>query len=62
MKTVYRKDYLENTMPPDYEIDLVKKGSTGFDKFSESNTIPTHEILESSVVNKNGGGNSGMNS
>ena len=51
MKTVYKKDYLQNTVPADYEVDLVKKGSTGFDKFSNSNTIPTHQKLESSVIN-----------
>ena len=39
-------------MPQHYGVNLVKKGSKGFEHYPDSGTVKTHEKLESSVISR----------
>lgn len=49
-KTIYKRDYLENTTPEDYHPNIVERGSNGFKDYPKENTIKTYEKLESATI------------
>lgn len=49
-KTIYKRDYLENTFPEHYHPNIVERGSNGFRDYPKENTIKTYEKLESGTI------------